>query len=447
MSNKQGTAAVTLISHASVLIEVDGVRILTDPWQSGTAFNDSWRLLAPAADLEPLLDGIDYLWISHEHPDHFHIPTLRSLPDSFKQRVTVLFQRSSDHQKMVKALTGMLGFPNVRLLDHREWTRLENGVDVYCYQSRQLDSALAVRGSDATILNINDCEMSEGDLDRLKGDVGEVDVLLNQFSLAGSDGIEDALRGVAAQILDNVVRDHRALDAKTTIPFASLVYFCCPDNAWINRYANTPGRVAKRFEEEGLDLTVLMPGDRYEVGSAHDSGSALARWEQIYAGLDTLPLDEPEKVDFETLEAAFRKQRAKLLDLHGTLPLRFLKPVVIEIPDLGRKVEFSLGNEGLPEARGPADLEIHSQPLQFMLSTPFGLQTLGVSGRYRLRRNLKNWFRYRTLFALMNAGIGLSPKRMLSREQLGFFWRRRAGLMDQVRYRIQRVFQVRERSA
>jgi hypothetical protein len=85
------------------------------------------------------------------------------------------------------------------------------------------------------------------------------------------------------------------------------------------------------------------------------------------------------------------------------------------------------------------DIEINSQPLHFLLSNNFGLQTLGVSGRYTLHRNLGNWFRHRALFAMLNAGIGMSVRQIVSPRQLAFFWRRRGNIVDQLRYRIGRT--------
>jgi L-ascorbate metabolism protein UlaG (beta-lactamase superfamily) len=82
---------ICLISHASVVIRSD-ISIWTDPWLIGKAFNDSWSLLPPAAMDDSLFDEIDYVFISHEHPDHFHIPTLRSLTESFKKLITILYQ-------------------------------------------------------------------------------------------------------------------------------------------------------------------------------------------------------------------------------------------------------------------------------------------------------------------------------------------------------------------
>jgi hypothetical protein len=326
------------------------------------------------------------------------------------------------------------------LLPHRAWVRLNDSVEVYCYQSRQLDSALAVRAGGSVLLNLNDCEASPNDLARLRGDLGPVDVLLNQFSIAGFDGSEEKLAKLADQILDNMVRDHRTLEAGVTIPFASLVYFCCPDNKMINSYANSPVKVADRFKEEGLDLAVLKPGDALVIGAEHDSSAALAYYKTLYEGIGDLPLNEPPVVELDKIIAAFDSMVAKLRKMHGRAVLRLLKPVVISVPDLDKTLIMSFRDGYMRETEADPDVEINSQPLSFMLSNAFGLQTLGVSGRYRLIKGLKNWFRHRALLAMLNAGIGLSVRQMVSRRQLAFFWRRRAGLVDQVRYRIERTF-------
>jgi L-ascorbate metabolism protein UlaG (beta-lactamase superfamily) len=82
---------LTFVSHAGVLLEVNGRRILTDPWTCGKTFNDGWALLSPAYEVD--YRTLDYLFVSHEHPDHFNLPTLKSIPSEEKKRIRVLYQR------------------------------------------------------------------------------------------------------------------------------------------------------------------------------------------------------------------------------------------------------------------------------------------------------------------------------------------------------------------
>ena len=73
---------VTWLGHASVLVELDGHRILTDPVWSRRASPLGWigptRWYDPAialADLPPL----DAVVVSHDHYDHLDYPTIRAL--------------------------------------------------------------------------------------------------------------------------------------------------------------------------------------------------------------------------------------------------------------------------------------------------------------------------------------------------------------------------------
>ena len=53
--------------------------LVTDPWLMGTCYFGSWGLDRPLADELALVLASEYLWISHGHPDHFHVPSLALL--------------------------------------------------------------------------------------------------------------------------------------------------------------------------------------------------------------------------------------------------------------------------------------------------------------------------------------------------------------------------------
>ena len=94
---------IHFVGHACIVAECADTSILMDPWLFGKIFNDSWTLL-PEPKFDPaMLDKVDYIWLSHEHPDHCHFPTLDSFPAAFKARVTVLFQ-DRDYTKVFGAL-------------------------------------------------------------------------------------------------------------------------------------------------------------------------------------------------------------------------------------------------------------------------------------------------------------------------------------------------------
>lgn len=74
------------INHATILIQTQGLNILTDPLYSKRTSPVSWagpkRSRAPAVRLEDL-PPIDIVVISHNHYDHFDLPTLKYLEEKF----------------------------------------------------------------------------------------------------------------------------------------------------------------------------------------------------------------------------------------------------------------------------------------------------------------------------------------------------------------------------
>lgn len=433
---------VTLVSHASVLIDAGPVRIWTDPWLAGKAFNDSWALLAPAALPDDAYAGIDYLWISHEHADHFHVPTLRGLPEDLKQRVTVLV-RTGDAPKMVEALEAM-GFRTVTPLAHRGRVTLSEGVEAYSYEVGQMDTCLAIIQGGDVVLNVNDAELSETDCRLLRQDLGPCRTVLNQFSIAGYGGHPDRathLGAQAARIVESVVHDHEALGAEVTIPFASFVYFCREDNRYVNAYANRPGEIDRALTASGGHAVVLAPGDSYTVGGDHDSSAALAWWDQRFDTLDQQPYDPVEPVPMAEVEEAFRWRCTQLRTVLPEAVLRWMGPITAALPDHGETVRFCVADRSFETVGGDAvvDVTVNSQPLAFALGHPYGLQTLGVSARATVRPDASGWRRHRIAFAVANSGLDLRWRRLVSRSNVRLVVPRVRGGLAQIRYLLRRT--------
>ena len=84
-----GDLQVTYIGHATVLIQVANLNILTDPFFSRRASPVQWagpkRVRLPGLALEQL-PRIDAVLVSHNHYDHLDLPTVRRLFDSHRPR-------------------------------------------------------------------------------------------------------------------------------------------------------------------------------------------------------------------------------------------------------------------------------------------------------------------------------------------------------------------------
>lgn len=85
-----GRLRVTFVNHSTVLLQMDGLNVLTDPVWSERVSPVSWagprRKRAPGLRMEDL-PPIDVVLISHNHYDHMDVPTLRRLAESHGPRV------------------------------------------------------------------------------------------------------------------------------------------------------------------------------------------------------------------------------------------------------------------------------------------------------------------------------------------------------------------------
>jgi UDP-MurNAc hydroxylase len=432
---------VKLISHASVVIKSQNCHIWTDPWLFGTAFNNSWAQYPAPQINESDYESINYIWISHEHPDHFHIPTLKSLKNSFKSKVTILYQKNNS-EKLFETLK-KLGFTNFVILPHRRKVKLADNTTVYCYQCGTMDSVLGVMENNELILNINDAELHRSDCSTIVSDLEtSPDVVLNQFSIAGYSGHEnrdERLSIQAQQVLDNCSANHIDLGAKVTIPFASFVYFCKDDNFYVNSYINTPADFASYMRKRTLDYAILYLGDEYDLdySSEYDSSVAEQNYIEAYDSLESQAHAYTEvPKSFEEIVHAFNKRYSQVQKDYYSVFRKFLKPVSVYIPDLDKRIVFSFfdGNFSVVDNTIECDLTVNSQPLWFAFNFPFGVQTLGVSARYILHKNENNWKKHRVLFSMNNAEIYLSH-RLLTKSNFSWIIKRFPGLLSQILYR------------
>ena len=87
-----GSPVVTWVGHATLLVQLDGINVLTDPQWSERAsplgFAGPRRVTPPGIPFEAL-PPIHAVVISHDHYDHLDLPTVRRLASAHRPRFLV----------------------------------------------------------------------------------------------------------------------------------------------------------------------------------------------------------------------------------------------------------------------------------------------------------------------------------------------------------------------
>jgi L-ascorbate metabolism protein UlaG (beta-lactamase superfamily) len=130
-----GELRVTFVNHSTVLIQTDGLNILTDPvWServSPVSFTGPRRHRPPGllfSDLPP----IDAVLVSHNHYDHMDLPTLRLLAAAHHPRVFAGLGNSAFLEEH--------GVPRARDLDWWDSFSLAPGVTLTAVPARHFSS-------------------------------------------------------------------------------------------------------------------------------------------------------------------------------------------------------------------------------------------------------------------------------------------------------------------
>ncbi len=427
---------LTMLSHASVLIEEGAVAICADPWFFGEAFNESWSLLCDPAMTSTGLQGVRYIWISHEHPDHLHYPTLKAIPSEQKAKITLLYQEHFS-SRMYRALSN-LGFRAVVELPLSRWYDLENEVSVLCCSAGTIDSLLAVRSRGGTVLNMNDCVLSREAATVVSKWIGPVDVLLTQFSIAGwvgnptdTDVVE---RHMVIERMQNYINAFRP---RAVIPFASFVYFSHHENRYMNKWVNTPDYVCEQLKGAQSTVQFLYNGDSWSSEDGFTSnGDSLERYRRDFSTISDRSFISHPSFPLEEILDLGKKLVNNVRAAFPNILLKLAAPLHFYVVDLGTAIRFDLsrGVVGIDQrSKKNCDLALGSQALWYAFKFPWGFGTLDVSGRYEV---LNPQLNRKAMYLCHLYGTDISFKGVFRRLRQGrvwkFLWSKRHEILDRL---------------
>ena len=251
---------IKLINHSSLHMKFgDGVNILTDPWYSGLAFDGGWSLLYENNEkfIEHLLNDVNYIYITHEHPDHFSIPFFKKYSELIKKnKIKIIFQKTLD--KRVEEF--LIKKFNLELIILESYKTVNiNNRKITLVSCGAIDSSLIVETENCYHINLNDCDFIDTELKRIKKFLinKKKIIIYLQFSYAAFRSDDEWMKKAADFKLVNLSNVYKIFQADLIIPFASFVYFSNSENFRLNKYMNNVETTSKYLESNNIKNCIL----------------------------------------------------------------------------------------------------------------------------------------------------------------------------------------------
>jgi len=418
MSQVEKQGKIQFVNHSSVWIGDNQIGLLTDPWCFGSAFDYGWSLIYENTDAEitELLNKTNYIWYSHEHPDHFSIAFLKKYQELIKKnKIQFIFQYTKD--KRVVSFLKSLDFEVTELKSNQELT-LTDDFKIKIEPVAFFDSALIVRINKQTLFHINDCLISNSVVaSKFLKKHGTCDVLLTQFSYAawrgGKDNLEWRQRGAEAKVKFSQLQNEY-FKPKAIIAFASFVYFSNELNFYMNDSINTPEDFIRKFNQP-LNLNVpiifMQPGESQTIDKLCLNKDSLNFWQELYVKLSERPkLKFPNTHGWAELETKFKMFQERIFKKNSRLLILFFRyipfinafrPIKIQLLDFNLLVNCDLLKGMNIITTGTPDVTLHSHSLLNIFDNEFGLDTLAVNSCFETN-GMDGFNRFVKLFGINN---------------------------------------------
>jgi hypothetical protein len=258
------TMWLSTVGHATLAIKSAPAAapvLITDPWILGSCYWRSWWLERyPSPEQVADLGRARFCYLTHEHPDHFHPPSLRRLGPG------PLFLVPAFSRDAMGAYLRNRGF-RAETITAGTWRTLMDDVRVASVPTLGNDSILLIDTPEAFIANLNDARPTPDQMVALRwmrkrAGRGKPCIVLASYSSAGIGnsiykGGERLSFVGGGRHLEYVNTLCRVLDAQSYVPFASHVVFERPDTRWANDFRVSVEEV--RAYLEGTSVHVLPP--------------------------------------------------------------------------------------------------------------------------------------------------------------------------------------------
>lgn len=279
---------ITFLGHAGFVVETGSTLVVTDPWLTPKgAFDSAWMQLPQNHHLAALVrEKLEdprkerFLYLSHEHKDHFD----REFLETVRRRdFTVLVPRF--RRSEMEDVLARYGCKRLVVCEDGERVAIPGGRLTLYVEDVALnrDSALLVRADGLTFFDVNDCKLHDR-IPRIAAEEGRMDVFTAQFSGAiwhptsyeyDRGAYERISRRKMMSKFEAVARALVALQPRVFLASAGPVCFLDPrlihlNFEPVNIFPRAPRFFAylrRRLGDLALKQLEPMPGDVLDVAS------------------------------------------------------------------------------------------------------------------------------------------------------------------------------------
>ena len=291
---------IKLISHATLNISLKHVEILVDPWIEGAAMLGAWRQYPltgiKVKNLRPYA-----IVITHEHSDHFHIPTLAK----FNKHIPIIIPNFPN--KRIQRFLKELGFVNITILNFEEEINIHKKIKITFFKPVSVfNDSIALFDFDGyKILNLNDAGLNPNIAEKVK----PVDLITCIFS-TGASGypftwqhiseeekmkiMERSCKGKIKLLMEAL----KLYDANYIIPFASHFRLWQPEHRYYleSIITNSIDDILNGFINNNMQnqLIDMIPGDSWNT----ENNEITRMWEDRKLLYDNKNIFNKIKLDF-----------------------------------------------------------------------------------------------------------------------------------------------------
>lgn len=319
---------LSTIGHASIYIKDSNNQplLLTDPWLIGSAYWRSWWLQNyQSQDQFEELKKVKYCYITHEHPDHFHTPSIKKLGN----KPTYLSPQLPE-ENITKYLRG-LKF-NSEVLKSLNWYKVSDEISILSVPLFNDDSVLLIDTPKAFIINLNDTKPSKSKLNQIdkfltSNNINKKRIVLSSYSPAS---IVNSFRKDSKYVSIKDKKDYclylnkvsNSLKADYFIPFASQVIFYRPDSTWANEYKVTYEDLQLHWDSDTILLHPYTTIDLTDFKISFIETKNYLRDENYIKNKvsDQIELEKKSKINDSDLKLLSKKLKSKRFILFPLFP-------------------------------------------------------------------------------------------------------------------------------